>query len=70
MMGRLYGGDERIEETVDLPVAILPVKPRSSMIAVFGLPLTGLSIDGLVCWCSFIVELELELRRPRLLVRA
>jgi hypothetical protein len=30
----LYGGDERIEETVDLPVAMLPVRPRSSIFAV------------------------------------
>jgi hypothetical protein len=34
MMGRLYGGDERIWETVDLPVAMLPVRPRSNMSAV------------------------------------
>jgi hypothetical protein len=43
MMGRLYGGDERIEETVDLPVAILPVRPRRSMIAICDLALTGFS---------------------------
>jgi hypothetical protein len=30
----LYGGDERIWETVDLPVAMLPVRPRSNMFVV------------------------------------
>jgi len=31
-MGRLYGGWDRIEDTVDLPVAIDPVRPRSSIL--------------------------------------
>ena len=31
IIGRLYGGWDRIEETVDLPVAIDPVRPRSSI---------------------------------------
>lgn len=32
IIGREYGGEERMEETVDLPVAILPVRPRSSIL--------------------------------------
>jgi hypothetical protein len=28
----LYGAEERIWETVDLPVAMLPVRPRRSMV--------------------------------------
>lgn len=31
MMGSEYGAFERSEETVDLPVAIEPVRPRRSM---------------------------------------
>ena len=31
-MGREYGAEERIEETVDFPVAIEPVRPTSSMV--------------------------------------
>lgn len=33
-MGREYGGEERREDTVDLPVAIEPVRPIISMFAV------------------------------------
>ena len=33
-MGREYGAEERIEETVDFPVAIEPVRPRSSILVV------------------------------------
>jgi hypothetical protein len=33
-MGREYGGEERIEETVDLPVAIEPVRPSSNILVV------------------------------------
>jgi hypothetical protein len=32
MMGSEYGGVERMEETVDLPVAIEPVRPRRSIV--------------------------------------
>ena len=35
MMGREYGGLERRDETVDLPVAIEPVSPRRSMFSFF-----------------------------------
>ena len=36
MIGRLYGGDVRMEETVLLPVAMEPVRPMRSMVAVGG----------------------------------
>lgn len=32
IMGSEYGGEERMEDTVDLPVAIEPVRPRSSIV--------------------------------------
>ena len=32
MMGSEYGRAERMEETVDLPVAIDPVRPRRSIV--------------------------------------
>ena len=34
IIGREYGGEERIEETVDLPVAIEPVRPSSNILVV------------------------------------
>ncbi len=33
-MGSEYGGEESIEETVDFPVAIEPVRPRRSILVV------------------------------------
>lgn len=35
MIGRLYGGAHRIDETVDFPVAMEPVRPRSNMMSCF-----------------------------------
>lgn len=35
MIGRLYGGAERIEETVDFPVAKPPVRPMISILMMF-----------------------------------
>ena len=32
MMGREYGAEDRIEETVDFPVAIEPVRPKRSIL--------------------------------------
>lgn len=32
IMGSEYGGEERMFETVDLPVAIEPVRPRRSIL--------------------------------------
>lgn len=32
MMGNEYGGDERMEDTVDLPVAMEPVSPMMSIL--------------------------------------
>lgn len=37
MMGRLCGGEDRMEEQVDLPVAIEPVRPMSRMVFVSGM---------------------------------
>lgn len=34
MSGREYGGDERIDATVDLPVAIEPVSPMMSIVKI------------------------------------
>ena len=36
MIGRLYGGDVRIDETVLFPVAIEPVRPMRSIIVAVG----------------------------------
>lgn len=36
IMGREYGGEERMEDTVDFPVAIEPVRPRRSMMGCEG----------------------------------
>ena len=36
IMGREWGGEERMDETVDLPVAIEPVRPRRSILTLRG----------------------------------
>jgi hypothetical protein len=49
-MGREYGGEERMEDTVDLPVAIEPVRPRRSI--VLGYLLLNHITEPEVCNCE------------------
>jgi hypothetical protein len=59
-MGREQGGEERMAETVDLPVAIEPVRPRRSILVVYmrrRLWVSRIGVDGKLLWFSGVEEI-------------